>query len=211
MKKYNEKQLFCGFVVLFVLFLSAFPRIVGLERVVATFILAILIAYSVTTDWNQSAIFAVGMVFFTSLINSNGPFSDFRENFDVEPAGKDVKDVNSYSEGKTTSMDETDLDEKEIEELLKKDEENEKKNDEEGFKEVGALGELQELLEKAKKDSPFGDKVNYSPAEAQRATYRLIDTVGQLKETMSGMVPLMKTGGNLLQLYKKMGLAEMAK
>lgn len=51
----------------------------------------------------------------------------------------------------------------------------------------------------------------YSPAEAQRATFHLIDTVSQLKETMTSLSPVLKQGAEVMKLFQTMNLDEQIK
>ena len=215
MKKYNRQYLFFIYVILFMIFLSFFPRnsIIGIERIVATYTLGLLITYAVTQDWSKSVFVALGFTFLGVFLDSNGLFSDYKyqknkEYFKIEPAGEGVEDVSSFSEAKTTNHDETNFEDEDLDSILNKDEKDNKSENEHLEKAGGGLDKLKDLLDMAKKDSPYSDDKdtkNYTPAEAQRETYHLIDTVKQLKETMNDMMPLMKAGGNLIDLYKKMG------
>lgn len=56
--------------------------------------------------------------------------------------------------------------------------------------------------EKKKKNKTVKE---YTPEEAQQETYRMIDTVKQLTETMEAMQPVLSQGGKLLALHKKLG------
>ena len=115
------------------------------------------------------------------------------------------------STGKTTNRDDTTFDDEDLSAILSKDEKESSEQDK-NLEKAGGLDQLKDLLNMAKKDSPYNDDkdtTTYTPAEAQRATYHLIDTVKQLKETMGDMMPLMKAGTNLVQLYKKMGGKEL--
>ena len=127
----------------------------------------------------------------------------------VEPAGENSdKNIKSYSTSKTEKKDNTKLSDEDLNKILKEDNKQSKDENEHLAKAGGGLDQLKELIELAKKDSPYNAPKNlndYTPAQAQRATYNLIDTVKQLKDTMEGMEPLMKTGQNLLELNKKMG------
>lgn len=125
----------------------------------------------------------------------------------VEPAGENVKDVKPYSTSKTNVKDNVELTNDELEKLLKEDSKQSRDENEHLAKAGGGLDKLKDLLELAKKDSPYNsskDLNEYTPAQAQRATYNLIDTVKQLKETMQEMAPLMKTGKELIDLNENM-------
>lgn len=46
----------------------------------------------------------------------------------------------------------------------------------------------------------------YTPAQAQRATYQLVNTVQQLKETMENLGPVLKEGKNVMSMFEQMDL-----
>lgn len=131
---------------------------------------------------------------------------------DYKPAGAG-EDPGVIPPIQTTDKNNLEISETDIEVLLNKDlnteqiaEEKKKKLYEEAG---GGLEGLSHLLKKAKEESPYeNDNKNtddYTPAQAQRETHRLIDTVKQLKETMAEMMPLMHTGNRVMELYSKMG------
>jgi hypothetical protein len=47
---------------------------------------------------------------------------------------------------------------------------------------------------------------DYSPADAQKETYRMIDTVKQLKTTVETLAPTIKEGRKILEAFKKLDL-----
>jgi hypothetical protein len=49
----------------------------------------------------------------------------------------------------------------------------------------------------------------YTPAEAQRETYRLIDTVKQLELTVKNLTPTLTEGKRVLDAFEKMNLDKM--
>jgi antitoxin (DNA-binding transcriptional repressor) of toxin-antitoxin stability system len=49
----------------------------------------------------------------------------------------------------------------------------------------------------------------YTPAEAQRETYRLIDTVRQLETTVKNLTPTLTEGKRVLEAFEKMNLDEI--
>lgn len=138
----------------------------------------------------------------------------YAEPFELKPAGKTAEDRgNAYSEAKTDNYDNTNITDEDLDKIL---EEDEKQGDDENAhlkKAGGGLDQLKDLLDMAKKESPFYDSnkdiSKYTPAQAQRATYHLIDTVDQLKQTMTEMMPLVKAGTNLINLHKNMGTQEL--
>jgi hypothetical protein len=131
---------------------------------------------------------------------------------DYKPAGAG-EDPGIIPPIKTTDKNNLEFSETDIEVILNKDlnteqvaEEKKKKLYEEAG---GGLEGLSYLLKKAKEESPYENQNkntdDYTPAQAQRETHRLIDTVKQLKETMAEMMPLMHTGNRVMELYSKMG------
>lgn len=216
-------------VLLFILFITLFPDgyIVGIKRIVVTFVLALMLAYCITHNWKKSSWIALIFTMVAGLLDSNGPFSDYRINLnqyesfegkdedkteETEKTGKTEK-TPLYSSTETEETDNTNFDEDDLDNILKEDE-KQSTNEYEYLKTAGGgLEQLKDLLDAAKKESPHANKNmnEYTPAQAQRATHNLIDTVQQLKETMTGMMPLMKAGGNLIKLHKQMGGGEFTK
>jgi len=141
-------------------------------------------------------------------------FGLYVEPFELKPAGEGVEDKgNSYSEAKTDEYDNTNITDEDLDKILEEDEKQSSDENAHLQKAGGGLDQLKTLLDMAKKESPFdkskNDIANYTPAQAQRATYHLIDTVKQLKETMTEMMPLVKVGKNLIGLHKQMGGKEL--
>jgi hypothetical protein len=218
----KKKWVVIGHIIIFILFLSALPidSIFGIERIVATFVLSFTISYSITLQFKKSIIVGILFTLLMGLLDSRGPFSDYRksvsvyqqypfytENFDIKPAGDLSEDKgNSYSTSKTKDVDTTNFNDEDLDKILDNDEKQSNDENEYLKKAGGGLEQLKDLLDMAKKESPFQDKdtTTYTPAQAQKATFHLIDTVKQLKETMTEMMPLMKAGNNLMELHKKM-------
>jgi hypothetical protein len=221
---YTKKWIVIGHIILFILFLSALPMdsTFGIERIVATFILSFMITYGITLHFKKSIIVGILFTLLMGLLDSRGPFSDYikskdqpynqfinkyAENFEIKPAGDLSEDKgNSYSTSKTEDVDTTNFKDEDLDKILDSDEKKSNNENEHLKKAGGGLEQLKDLLDMAKKESPYQDKdtTTYTPAQAQRATFHLIDTVKQLKETMSEMMPLMKAGNNLMELHKKM-------
>lgn len=51
----------------------------------------------------------------------------------------------------------------------------------------------------------------YTPAQAQRATFQLIDTVQQLKDTMENLTPVLKEGKQVMSMFEQMNLGDTMK
>ena len=248
--KYNIKHILFGHVILFVIFLSALPEgdTSGLERIVATYVLSLMLTYSVTMNWKKSIVAALLFTLLLGFLDSAGPFNDYihmfdrynrspstyqyindighrvgdqvvgkyTEHFDLKPAGEGAEDSgNSYAESKTEDTDNTNFNDEDLDKILETDEKQSTDENEHLKKAGGGLDQLKDLIDMAKKESPYSGEPkgtgDYTPAQAQRATFHLIDTVKQLKETMSEMMPLMKAGKNLIGLHKKMGGEDLTK
>ena len=241
---YNLKYVIFGHIVLFILFLGELKEenTTGLERIIVTFILSLIIAYGITLNLKKSAITAFSFTLLVGLLDNKGPFSDYRiefsrykkypsnsyyikdfgntikkqfvnkyENFDIKPAGELAEDKgNTYSPSKTVNNDNTDYNDEDLDKILIDDEKQGMDENEHLKKAGGGLDQLKNLLDMAKKESPYSNnKTDYTPAQAQRATFHLIDTVTQLKQTMTEMMPLMKAGKTLMGLHQKMGGDEL--
>lgn len=245
MMKFNfdSMNVLIGHIILFIVFLASLPpeNTHGLERIVVTYITILLLLSAITRSWKNSFIAALAITLFIGLLDSRGPFDDYRyaynkymkspslkaymtdinhrievqgspsyvEPFDIKPAGEgEEKNTNAYSSAKTTDSDNTNITADDLDKMLEEDEKKSVEENEHLKKAGGGLDQLKDLLDMAKKESPYtkDDKStnDYTPAQAQRATYHLIDTVKQLKETMAEMMPLMQTGKNLMNLQKQM-------
>ena len=233
----KTKWIIIGHTIIFILFLSTLPidSTFGIERIVATFILSFIILYGITLQIKNSIIFGILFTLFIGLLDSRGPFSDYKtsifeyqqypsnynyiydvtgkvkkqfinkyENFEIDPAG-DLSETkgNSYASLITKDVDNTNFKDDDLDKILDSDEKQSNDEYEHLKKAGGGLEQLKDLLDMAKKESPNKDMSSYTPAEAQRTTYHLIDTVQQLKTTMQEMMPLMKAGTHLLEFNKK--------
>ena len=195
-----------------------------------------MVSYGITLNWKKSLVTALILTCVVNLLDKRGVFYDCRkifnkyiqfpsnkdspqqimdrylENFEIKPAGDLVEDKgNSYANSKTEETDNTNFNDEDLDKILNNDEKEGDNENEHLKKAGGGLDQLKDLLDMAKKESPYGkkDTKDYTPAQAQRATFHLIDTVKQLKETMNDMMPLMKAGTNLIQLHKQMGGDEL--
>lgn len=241
-KKITLRKLVYMHILLFIIILGVIPpeKVVGVQRIITTFILLLLVAYWVTGSWKTSYILSLSVTLLLGLLDSRGVFSDYKhffykyikkpstyyqdkegnhlwgnngfsyttiESFDGNDGNNKKTKSKDYSEGNTIQTSSAQFTEKELDDLLEKDKEDVEREDSVLKKAGGGLEQLHELIEKAKKDSPYYDEQksisSYSPAQAQRATYHLVDTVKQLQDTMTQMMPLIKSGTNLLNLQKK--------
>jgi hypothetical protein len=73
--------------------------------------------------------------------------------------------------------------------------------------------DLSVTLGKDEKTLPRDDTPmdNYSPAQAQRATYQLVNTVQQLKETMENLGPVLKEGKHVMSMFENLNLGDTMK
>jgi hypothetical protein len=244
---YNLKYVIFGHIVLFIIFLGGLKEenTTGLERIIVTFILSLIIAYGITLNFKKSFITAISFTLLVGLLDNKGPFNDYitefsryqtyasnrfyikdfgntvnkqfvnkYENFDIKPAGELAEDKgNSYSPSKTENNDNIDYNDEDLDKILIDDEKQGIDENEHLKQAGGGLDQLKNLIDMAKKESPYSNNTNnttdYTPAQAQRATFHLIDTVTQLKQTMTEMMPLMKAGKTLMGLHQKMGGDEL--
>ena len=110
------------------------------------------------------------------------------------------------SSSKTLPIDSINFSEDDLDVILSRDEKNSRKEYEHLKKAGGGLDQLKNLLEMARNDSPYSTKKtsSYTPAQAQKSTYHLINTVKQLKDTMDEMTPLMASAKYMIKLKEKM-------
>ena len=188
-------------MLMFILFLCLLPESTcGVKRIVSTLVASFIVAYSITHHLQNSVLVSIFFTFVMGLLDNRGCFSDYYENFDIKPVTNE-----SVSTLKTEIVDTTDFKDEDLDKILHLDEKQNNDDNEHLKKAGGGLDQLKNLLDMAKKDSPYTkDTTNYSPAQAQKATFHLIDTVKQLKETMNEMIPLMTVGNNLIKLRENM-------
>lgn len=224
----NYRIMVVAHVVLFILFLSILPEnsIVGVERLVASYIITLLLIFAITGSWMKSSWIAFLFVIILGFLDERGLFSDITSLFhkqnesfddlkDLKPAGRGTGPTD-IKPGNTKDMDNTGITEDDLDKILAADykvEEDGDRKQKEAFNEAGGgLEGLTALLKQAREESQDSKSPDdYTPAQAQRETHRLIDTVEQLKTTMTEMLPLMKSGNNLIQLYQKMGGKDLTK
>lgn len=138
-------------------------------------------------------------------------------NEDVVPAG-DGEDQGIMEASHTKDKDDTGLMEDDLDNILATDEDNEKRGDEaqkDLFEKAGGgLEGLSKLLQSAREESPDSEEKtadDHTPAEAQRKTHQMINTMKMLKETMTEMIPVMKQSSQVMNLYNKLGGKDMMK
>jgi hypothetical protein len=73
-----------------------------------------------------------------------------------------------------------------------------------GVEDIVAMGDESEDEAEQKKKRKGKPLAKFSPDEAQRATFQLIDTVEQLKTTMETMEPVLRQGASVLSMFDKM-------
>lgn len=207
----NKQIWMIGYIILFILFLSFVGNISGIQRIISTFILSSVIYFLITFKLKQSIIAGTCFTLLMGLLD-NKPFSDYRRKLTYRYESFETKDTTetdnlnigkSYSFSKTDDIDTTNFKDDDLDKILDEDEKKGNDENEHLKKAGGGLEQLKDLLDMAKKESPNKDMASYTPAEAQRTTYHLIDTVQQLKTTMQEMMPLMKAGNHLLEFNKK--------
>ena len=241
----STKKLVYAHILIFIIVLGIVPpeKVIGIQRIITTFALMLLVSYWITGCLRKSYVISASVTLLLGLLDSRGVLSDYKYAFykyvkkptdyykdkegnhlwgnngissdtietfkdeDEQEKSKAKEKGKDYSDDKTNEKDNTNFTDSELNDILEKDKDGVDKEDSLLKKAGGGLGQLHDLIEKAKKDSPYYDDKksigSYSPAQAQRATYHLVDTVKQLQDTMTQMMPLIKSGTNLLGLQKK--------
>ncbi|MCJ7637646.1 MAG: hypothetical protein MUO21_09180 [Nitrososphaeraceae archaeon] len=164
-----------------------------------------LISYGITLNLKNSIYVSFTGVLLLSLLSLCG---EKYESFDEEKITEDdlinEKTLNVASTSNTKDVNEInenlDLDKLLLKNNIDIEEENKKI---EGTK---TLDDLQSLLDKARTEGILksGKKTSeYTPAEAQRATYNLIDATQQLNDTIEQMGPTLKSGMKIMEMMNK--------
>lgn len=220
-KDFNKRFMIFLNLILLVIFVDIFSiikqdKLRGFKKVISIFLISLFLGYAITLKWNMTILFAIFLTITVILLdmgrnkNENQMWELFQEKSDfLKPAGDMVEEKGDVGIAETDDKDETTFSDEDLDKILEKDESNNTK--------LPGLKDLEDLLESAKKESPYSENnkmkktKDYTPAEAQRATYHLIDTVKQLKETMTSMMPLMQVGNNLIKLHKNIGGSDLNK
>lgn len=205
MVRKNQRITIIIYLIFFITVLSFFnpSHLTFFQKNLAGFTLILLVAYTSTLNIKNSFKVAFCATLFLGLIN----YLDSRNNLeyfedDDIVVDKDTKNVAPENSTRDFNGIDTNLD---LDKLLSKDH----KDIEEENKKVSktkTLDDLQELLDKARDegDLKVGKNIKeYTPAEAQKATFRLINTTQQLKDTMEEMTPAIKNGMQLLSMMKQ--------
>ena len=218
-------------LILLIIFVDIFStsnitKLRGFKKIISVLLMSTILGYAIILRWDLTIPFAI-LLTLTSYFLDVGRdkqrslyfeerrdqlwenFKEEDDNKSLKPAGDMVKDKGDVGIAKTDDKDETRFDDEDLDKILEKDEKDSDTN-------LPGLKDLNDLLESAKKESPYYEEnqkkkktKDYTPAEAQRTTFHLIDTVKQLKETMTSMMPLMKVGNNLIKLHKNIGGDEL--
>jgi hypothetical protein len=203
------------------------------EKIGFTFAFVSIIVYGICGEWRQSFLAGLFAIIIILICHYHYHWfmmkkETFLERFSeaetkeekekkISAAGKGTPPT-EIKPGNTRDMDDTGLKEEDLDTILESDKKAEEEGDhkqKEAFSKAGGgLDGLEALLNQARQESVYNEKKSaddFTPAQAQRQTHRLIDTVEQLKTTMTEMLPLMKSGGNLIELYQKMGGKDLVK
>jgi len=136
---------------------------------------------------------------------------------DIMPAGEG-EDPGKIPPASTLEKDDTGLMLEDLDAMLAADDANEARGDsaqQKLYQEAGGgLEGLSKLLKEARDESIDGKAKSaddHTPAEAQRKTHQMINTMKMLKETMSEMLPVMKQSTQVMDLYQKLGGKDMMK
>ena len=92
---------------------------------------------------------------------------------------------------------------------IEKDYKKENKNKDELTKESIKLINLDPASDSEDEDKELNNNKkidDYGPADAQKETYRMIDTVKQLKTTFESLAPTIKEGRKILEAFKKLDI-----
>lgn len=151
-----------------------------------------------------------------------------RENFDEKEKKEEDDDMKKVGSTETHQEDNLNMEDEDLDQFLKEDDKNDKEENMENQEETfdgpkgGGIDQLKKLLEQAKADGkaigPGGlakkeprqqyklsEKIDFntiSPAQAQRETYHLIDSVKQLKEMLGNMAPALSSAKQVMDMYK---------
>ena len=158
-----------------------------------SFLILTLIIYWMTRDYYLSIgiSFILVLILYVSTVKT-----PFYEGFDVEELAKELEDV--AQTGKDPSQ---------IIDKMKEIDEN--KEDKITDDDLGLFDEENEekIIQKENKTEDYKKYMStMTPVKAQRETFRLINTMKQLEDTLKGMEPVLKRGANVIEKMKALNL-----
>ena len=124
---------------------------------------------------------------------------DIYEGFDVEELAKELEDIAKTGKDPSSLVQTVSEEGNKImeDDLNLLDDDAEEEEAEEGANKI-VSEEEEESVQK------YMSKM--TPAKAQRETFRLINTMKQLEDTLKGMEPVLKRGANVIDKMKKLNL-----
>lgn len=148
---------------------------------------------------NLATSFLIALFIVLFLTYANQTFEPF-ETSDNKDTGDDkskklLDDIKKLAKISDTTSDDTEFDNIGEKDQFEEDEENDEKNDEKNG-------------EKKEKKKGEGEDDEYTKAtKAQKETFRLINTIKQLDDTINGLAPTLKEGAKIIEKFKKLNLA----
>jgi len=195
-------------VILVIVLLFTRERTNNIFQSIVIWLIVYIMSYWCTKSIHKSLATSILLIIVISFINCRGGIV---ENFELDK----IEDNTSEEEGEGSGdfMKKTVNDTKEMIESLDKMILN--KNMDLKSTEFNALNptEIGDMLkfsasdkESEKNGKLNSDKKNLSPAEAQRETFRLIDTVKQLDDTIKALGPTLSQGKQIMNMFDKIKL-----
>lgn len=138
---------------------------------------------------NLQISFFISLLIVLFLSYTNGTF----ETFD----NANNPDINKLAKIDDSNNDDTEFNNIEEKDLFEEDEEESNKNN-----------EKKDEKKDGKKDENKDEGDEYvRAARAQKETFRLINTIKQLDDTINGLAPTLKEGAKIIEKFKKLNLA----
>lgn len=183
--KLNRKDIinYSMFFAVFLVILSTFDHSFNIKILINFFLLSIIIFWLTNNIYRSISIsFIITFIYY---ITNNGMYETFdNKDLNVNDIVKELTNISKNIHKDNEETEDTKDDKKEITEddinLLNDDDDDDK-----------TPNESNKYMESAK---------------AQRETFRLINTIKQLDDTVKNLAPTLKQGANIIEKFKKLNL-----
>jgi energy-coupling factor transporter transmembrane protein EcfT len=197
-------------VILIIVLLFTRERTNNIFQSIVIWLIVYIMSYWCTKSVHKSIGVSILLIIIISFINCRGSIV---ENFDLDKIEKDEHVSEEEGEGSEDFMNKKVKDTKDMIDSLDKmilNKNMDLKSTEFNALDPKEIGNMLKFSASDKESEKNGDlnsdKKNLSPAEAQRETFRLIDTVKQLDDTIKALGPTLSQGKQIMNMFDKIKL-----
>ena len=191
-------------VLVLILILFVHPIVINQPLLIAAVdtIILTIIFYWLIRDYRYAIVIALTIVI---VIYYHRRMPSIEEGFDGGDILKELEDLVSQTNTPSTKNNNNDND---------NDDDNDNKKDikesDVNVDDIGLDDDEDKPLKKGELPKLDGDYMSkMTSAKAQRETFRLIDTIQQLDDTIKNLAPTLEKGAGLIERFKKLNLVKM--